>query len=471
MNGLLANALQLAALLPLVGAAWVHRITDSDRARRLALICAAGSLVFTLLAWYAFVNPRMSQAALGAGWEIMSREVLTLDELSAPLPPLVALLHFLTILGTVRNKARKFSFSWALVSQSIALLTVSCVERWGVIGFLAAGTLPPYLEIRARGASARAYVLHMALFIVLLVWGETLIESKGSAISHMLWPVVPLACAVMIRSGILPFHCWATELFDRAPLGTALLFTTPLMGAYAAVRLVLPVAHVDVLRVLGMLSLATAIYTGCLALVQQDVRRFFCCVLLSHSALVLVGLETCSAMGVTGGLLVWLSTAVSMTGFALTLRLVEARHGRLSLARYHGLYENTPLLAICFLITGLASVGFPGTLGFLGTDLLVDAAVQVYPHVGIAVVIVGALNGIAIVQAYIRLFTGTRPVASVHLRVNVREQVVVFSLVALLLGGGLYPQPNVRSRHDAALQILTHRAVIAGQIHQPAKSP
>ena len=51
------------------------------------------------------------------------------------------------------------------------------------------------------------------------------------------------------------------------------------------------------------------------------------------------------------------------------------------------------MLAVFFLLTGLASVGFPGTLGFISTELLVDSAVEASPYVGIPVVIAaGALN-------------------------------------------------------------------------------
>ena len=77
---------------------------------------------------------------------------------------------------------------------------------------------------------------------------------------------------------------------------------------------------------------------------------------------------------------------LSLGGFGLTLRALEARFGRLSLTDFHGLYEHSPTLAVCFLLTGLASVGFPGTLGFISTELLVDSAVEANPSVGIAVV-------------------------------------------------------------------------------------
>ena len=105
-----------------------------------------------------------------------------------------------------------------------------------------------------------------------------------------------------------------------------------------------------------------------------------------------------------------------MAGFGLTLRRVEARTGRLSLDKFHGLYEHTPGLAALFLITGLASIGFPGTVGFIGAELLVDGAVQVYPLVGIAVVVAAALNGLAVLHVYFRVFTGTRHFASIDLR-------------------------------------------------------
>jgi NADH-quinone oxidoreductase subunit M len=75
------------------------------------------------------------------------------------------------------------------------------------------------------------------------------------------------------------------------------------------------------------------------------------------------------------------------------------------------------------------------------------------------VVLAAALNGIALVKAYFLLFTGTRHVSSVPLQVTWREKVAVLTLAALILGGGLYPQPGVASRHHAALELLEERAL------------
>jgi NADH-quinone oxidoreductase subunit M len=453
--------LEIAIVLPLLGALVVWRSRDPERGRQLCLLFTCLTFATCFAAWQDFLTMRASVA--GDPWDLSTalfgREFFTIDELSAPLLPLASLLYLLTALATLRTKMRRFSFTWTLVTEAIVLATLSCKQPWGVVLLLAIGTIPPYWELVSRKKPTGVYVLHMALFVCLMALGWALVQWQVTKPEHSLWIYAPLVIAILIRSGIAPLHCWMTDLFEHATFGTALLFSTPMLGAYAAVRLLLPIAPDEVLRVLGMLALFTAVYAAGMALVQREARRFFCYVLLSHSALVLVGLDTVRPIGLTGALCVWLSVGLSLAGFGLTLRLLEARHGRLSLARYHGLYEHTPLLAICFFLTGMASVGFPGTLGFLGTELLVDGVVESYPIVGVTVVLAAALNGIALVKAYFLLFTGTRHVSSVPLQVTWREKVAVLTLAALILGGGLYPQPGVASRHHAALELLEERAL------------
>jgi NADH-quinone oxidoreductase subunit M len=258
-----------------------------------------------------------------------------------------------------------------------------------------------------------------------------------------------------------------TDLFEHASFGTALLFVTPMVGAYAAVRLVLPFAPDWVLRSLALLSLFTAVYAAGMALVQQEARRFFCYVFLSHSSLVLVGMELADKVGLTGALCVWLSVGLSLAGFGLTLRSVEARRGRLSLGQFHGLYEHMPMLAILFLVTGLSSIGFPGTLGFVGTELLIDGAVKIYPLVGTAIVVAGALNGLAVLQAYFRVFTGARHMTSIDLRMRPPERIAMLVFTLLILGGGIFPQPGVESRYEAAVKLMLERE---SRVHAPAAS-
>ena len=208
---------------------------------------------------------------------------------------------------------RRFSFNWSLAAQSIRAGHLQLPEPVApdriVCGFDGAAVrraLDP-------GRPTRLYVLHMALFVGLLVLGWTAVESSRTA-APPTWAIVALAAAVLIRCGTVPAHCWLTDWFEHASFGIAILFVAPLSGVYAAVRLVLPIGPYWILRGIGLLSLTTAIYAAGMATIQRDTRRFFAYLFISHSSLVLVGLE--------------LHTMFVFDGLALSLVLGDRFFGR-----------------------------------------------------------------------------------------------------------------------------------------------
>src|SRR5262245_39150046 len=189
----------------------------------------AAALLRTLLAWAAFALG--ATPAAGAAWSaqtyVWGRQPFHMDDLSAPLVVVAALLHFLTALATPRTKMRRFSFSWSLFSEAIRLATFSCQEPWLLITLLAANTVPPLVELRNRRASPRVYILHMALFLGLLFLGGALVDASST---HPSWATACLLAAVLIRCGTVPVHGWLTDWFEHASFGNALLFATPLTG-------------------------------------------------------------------------------------------------------------------------------------------------------------------------------------------------------------------------------------------------
>jgi NADH-quinone oxidoreductase subunit M len=463
MNPLHAPWLELAIGSAVVGSASVSRIREPNGAYRWGLGFTGISLLCTLLAWFGFYFdiPAASIARYSVQPWLFGGQPFQLDELSAPLLPAVALLHFLTALATARTHMRRFSSSWSLASAALRLAMFSCQQPWALVGLLAAATVPPYVELVNRGRPVGVYVLHMAIFVGLMVIGWSAVDTAANITSPQAqWGIVLLMAAILVRCGTIPAHCWVTDWFEHASLGIAILHIVPLSGVYAAVRLVLPIAPDWILRSIGLISLATAVYAAGMACVQRESRRFYAYLFLSHASLVLVGLELHTPLSLTASLCLWFSVIFSLGGFGLALRALEARFGRLALINYHGLYSHSPTLAICFLLTGLACVGFPCTIGFISTELLVDSAVHASPLVGFSVVVATALNGIAVVRAYLLLFTGTRHTSTVSLEISPRERVSVLTLAALVLGGGLYPQPGVNSRHLAAEEIFEQRRTL-----------
>lgn len=450
---------EIAILIPLAGALILRFVPDPFAGRKWCTVCSGLAFAMEVMAWndFSLVGPQ----SLEAGWHLTARffekPYFIVDQLNAPLLPLIALLYFFTSITTTRTKIRRFSFSWTLLQEAILLATFSCQDPQMLIMLLILGTVPPYLELRGRGKPTGTYVVHMLLFIVMLVFGWTAVAAEGLKHTHSLRVLIPLLIAIMIRSGVVPWHCWMTDLCENTTFGTAILNLLPITGAYAAVRLLLPIAPFWVMRSLGTISLITAVYAAGMALIQTEGRRFFCYLLLSHSALVLVGLEAIDRVALTGGLCVWLSIGLSLGGFGLCLRAIESRRGRVRLDKYQGLYEQTPLLANIYLLMGLASVGFPGTFGFVGMEMLVDGVVEEFPYTGAMVLIASALNGIAVIRSYFLIFTGAPLRSEMNLVLRTRERFVVVCLAVMILGGGFFPQPGIVFQHRAAIKLLTER--------------
>jgi NADH-quinone oxidoreductase subunit M len=291
---------------------------------------------------------------------------------------------------------------------------------------------------------------YLAASALLFVAGAALLWFGDSLQAAGLWLIVG---GLLIRKGIVPVHSWMPESFERGHLVPALLFNAPQVGTYAAAVIVLPSAPDGALTTIAIASLVTTMYGALLAVVEPDTRRAFGYLFMSQSALVLVGLGSGLEDGVAGSLAVWVAAGLSMTGLGLTIAALELRRGRLSLRDHHGGYEQMPLLAASFLVFGLASVGFPGTMGFLGEELLVAGSVERFTFVGFVVVAATALNGVTVLKMYFSLFCG-KPDGHMALALRGRETAAFAALAAILVAGGLFPKNLVDSRLDAAAAIL-----------------
>jgi NADH-quinone oxidoreductase subunit M len=224
--------------------------------------------------------------------------------------------------------------------------------------------------------------------------------------------------------------------------------------------LIVPRASPEMLRVIAVLALVTAVYGAALALVQTSARRACGYLFMSQSALVMAGLDCSSTSALAGGLVVWLSAGLAFAGLARCVLVLEARRGRLDLTTYHGGYERMPLLAVSFLAMGLACTGFPGTLGFIGQELLVDGAVDAFPVMGFAIVIASALTGLAVLRMYFSLFCGRAdPPSHSSQRLGLRpwEAWTFTALVIALVGLGVAPRALVDSRFAVSEDILRQR--------------
>jgi NADH-quinone oxidoreductase subunit M len=357
----------------------------------------------------------------------------------------------------MRTKVSRVSFSQWLLAQMVTQLILSTDQPVTLLVLSGVNLFFPWYELKRRRRPVRVYCLHALVFWLCLSGGYGLMSiSPATSWLHGLGQVALLG-GIMARCWTFPFHCGLIDLFDKLGFGSALLFSSALLGPYLAMRLGMPNLPDWAMQVLAGMALLTALYTSAMALVQVDVRRVFCYLFLSHGSLILVGLETGTLAGIGAGLSLWLGSSIAMVGLGLTLRSVESRFGRLSLATYQGYYEHIPHLAGLYLVTGLALVGFPGTIGFVSFELLVDSVFSTNPVAGTVLVVAAALSSIAVLRIYFRLFTGSHHQTTISLRSRWSERAAITLLILLLVGGSLVPQAFTESRLEAARQLLANR--------------
>ena len=415
---------------------------------------------------------------LVVGPQLAGGGLVHLDGLTAILLPLVGIVELAIVLVAPRRALSADAVTRLLAGAALTAALMLTSHPGTLVILWVASLVPTWLSTRATPGGrpmARVYAIAMIAGSMFFAAGVSLMTADppwlpGSGGVGMAggWLV---AVAVMIRKGIVPFHSWYPALFEAAPMATALAATMPQVASYAAIRLL--VGHANgvgpQLVVLSQAALVTAAYGAALAVVQRDVRGLVGTLALSQSAMVLAGLAGSLAMELCGALAIWVSSGLALTGIGLVAWALESRAGRLPLDSAQGRFADAPALAAFFLLFGLASLGFPGTLSFVADDLIVAGSLGDQPHAGVLVIVATVFSGIAVVRGWFRIFGGPPLADAPRHQVLFRERVPLVVLLVVLFGLGLWPRPFVTGLEQVAESLLASRSPAAHAL--PGGSP
>ncbi len=475
MSTLLLPWSTVLVALPLSTALVLSRLANRRRARKLAMISGVLSLAIALGLLLAVAGLEGEHVLLvdpSALPGLAPRPLLGVDLLSAPILVLVALVSLASIWGTSVTEAPARTLTRIAALQAATYLALLSQHAALFVAAWALTLIPVVLELRARGASRMAAVFfaYQGAGLVVLV-GSLLVFGGGAAIFERSGEQLELGClvgvgiAALARQGLFPLHSWVPSLHEQASPGLTALTLLPQLGGYLLLRVLVEspgAASSEVFQVLLVLGAASAVYAALLGVVQLDLRRGVGWLAASQSALVICGLVTQNAVGLSGGLLLCLSSALALVGLLLTVSAIEARFGPVDLSQPRGLAGRTPTLGVFFLLLGFASVGLPGSLGFVAEDLLFHGALEMSPAVGLGLVVATAINGFSVLRLYYRAFQGGRPALPRVEDALPRERLVLLSLVLLLLVGGLWPRALVETHARAASEIRSLSSHAAG---------
>lgn len=507
--------LSYIVFLPLVGAAVLWLFDDEDLIRALSLGIALVELALTIVVMLSFVpeSPAMQFAEharwlpqLGIGYH------LAVDGISVLFVGLTAFLTVLIVIyswDTVRHQVRLYLMC-ILALETTTMGIFASIDLILFFVFWELMLIPSYFLIKLWGGGAERhhaalkFVLYTLLGSVFMLVGIALLNINYHqwAVSHHLERVysfdlldllsapIPLQQQILIfwmiflglafKAPVFPFHTWLPDALTEGPIGMSVALAGLKLGTYGFLRFsfpLLPEASRDetVVAIVMSLGLAAILYGAIVALIQPDFRRLLAFSSISHLGFVVVGLFALNYQGLQGSLLTMINLGFSTAGLFFMAGFLGTRQQSNHLSSFGGLAKQVPLLATFLLIIGLASIGLPGTNGFVGEFLILLGAFKANWWYG-AIAVLGVIFGAAyFLWYYERAILGPlgKQVSATMKDLHLREITIAASLCVMILWIGLYPSPFLRMMNgsiQAVVDRLDRAKVASVETQRPLRA-
>jgi NADH-quinone oxidoreductase subunit M len=237
------------------------------------------------------------------------------------------------------------------------------------------------------------------------------------------------------------------------------------MGAYGFLRFSLPMtpqAATDFAPLIFALSVIAVIYTSLVALAQEDMKKLIAYSSVAHMGVVTIGIFTFNFQGISGAMFQMLSHGIVSGALFLCVGVVYDRLHTRDISRYGGLADRMPVYALVFMVFTMASVGLPGTSGFVGEFLVIVGALKVNFWVSLLGATGMILGAAYMLYLYRRVVFGKLTKADLMdiLDLSPREIAIFVPLIVLALWMGIYPS-SFTGFFDASVGALVEQHMAA----------
>jgi NADH-quinone oxidoreductase subunit M len=289
------------------------------------------------------------------------------------------------------------------------------------------------------------------------------------------WLWLAFFASFAVKVPMWPLHTWLPDAHVEAPTAGSVILAGVLlkMGGYGFLRFslpMMPVASDFFTPLVFTLSVIAVIYTSLVALAQEDMKKLIAYSSVAHMGFVTIGIFTFNVQGIEGAIFQMLSHGIVSAALFLCVGVVYDRmHSRL-IETYGGLVHRMPAYAAVFMVFMLASVGLPGTSGFVGEILVLVGIFQVNTWVA-ALAAVGVILGAAyMLWLYRRVIFGelTKESLKSILDLDKREVAIFVPLVIVVLWMGIYPSSFLDAISASAQNLADNYAAALKAAEAPA---
>ena len=269
--------------------------------------------------------------------------------------------------------------------------------------------------------------------------------------------------AFFIKVPMWPVHTWLPDAHTEAPTGGSVILAAVLLklGTYAYMRFSMGLfsgpASSLAANLAGVAILGGILYGALVAWKQQDVKRLVAYSSVAHLGYVMLGLFGATPSGMQGAVLQMVNHGISTGALFLLVGVIYDRRHTRQVDEFGGLAKVMPAYATLFLIVTFASVGVPGTNGFIG-EFLVISGTFVSERLGVfgGIHTIGAAAGVILAAVYMlgvvqKMFFGplTNP-KNKHLPdLTPREALALSPLILMIFVIGFFPGVFTSRMKDA----------------------
>ncbi len=464
MSGL--PVLTILIALPLI-AGVLCLFASAQAARWIALLSTLAGFAIGIWMWIAFVPG-------GPQWQFTEHVALAsdfswalgIDGIALLLTELTLFLMPICILASWRSIERRVPEYMAafLLMDALMVGVFAAQDLFLFYVFFEGGLIPMYLIIGVWGGAERikaSYKFFLYTFlgsVLMLVAMIYMVATSGTTSIPQLmaydfppqvqtWLWLAFLASFAVKLPMWPVHTWLPDAHVQAPTAGSVILAGVLlkMGGYGFVRFSLPMfpdASAQFIPLMFALSAVAVIYTSLVALVQRDMKKLIAYSSVAHMAFVTFGLFAMNRQGIEGALIVMLSHGLVSSALFLVVGVIYDRMHTREIAQYGGLSNNMPAYALLFMLFTMASVGLPGTSGFVGEFLSLMGTYKASTWGAIAGTTGIILGACYMLYLYWRVAFGTARTAEAAAMpdLSAREWWLLGPIAAGVLWTGVYPE-------------------------------
>jgi NADH-quinone oxidoreductase subunit M len=383
----------LLIAIPLVAGA-ITLFLNASGARWIALVATLLDFALSIYLWANF-DPN------GAQWQFVEHKPLAgaisyalgIDGIALVLIALTAFLMPICIGASwrsIQNRVPEYMAAFLLM-EALIMGSFAAQDLFLFYIFFEGGLIPMYLIIGVWGGAERVkasykFFLYTLLGSVLMLIAMLYMAGTAHTTSipalmaydfsrdAQTWLFLAFLASFAVKLPMWPVHTWLPDAHVQAPTAGSVILAGVLLklGGYGFIRFSLPMfpdGSAQFIPLMFVLSGIAVVYTSLVALVQRDMKKLIAYSSVAHMAFVTFGLFAMNRQGVEGAMIVMLSHGLVSGALFLVVGVVYDRLHTREIARYGGLSDNMPGYSLLFMVFTMASVGLPGTSGFVGEFL------------------------------------------------------------------------------------------------------